>query len=264
MPFQIYKDDKSLNGMRKAGNLAARTLDYISDFIKVGTTTNHLNDLCHNFIISAGAKPAPLNYKGFPKSICTSKNNVVCHGIPDDIPLNKGDILNIDVTVILDGWYGDTSRMFYCGEISDKNKSLCRASYDIMMSAINFVKPGIRVYDIGKFIEDFMYRNYSQYSSVKEFCGHGIGRVFHDEPSILHYKEPSYGRDIYLEEGMCFTIEPMINYGKAQTFTSSVDGWTVFTKDNSCSAQFEHTIVVNKNGAEIFTLSEIDNNLSYL
>ena len=255
--IKIYTKKSDWDGMRLAGKLAAKTLDYIAKFVTVGITTNELNDLCHKFIIDAGAIPAPLNYKGFPKSICTSKNRVVCHGIPDDKKLKKGDILNIDVTVILNGWYGDTSRMFYCGDISYKNKDLCEATYDILMNAIDFVKPGIRVYDIGCFIEKFMYDQYPQYSAVRDYCGHGIGREFHTKPSILHYKEPSYGKDIYIEEGMFFTIEPMINAGKPETFLSASDGWTVFTKDMLNSAQFEHTIGVTSEGTEIFTISEL-------
>ncbi|UAT43232.1 type I methionyl aminopeptidase [Anaplasmataceae bacterium AB001_6] len=264
MNFSIFKDEEAWQGMRKAGALAAQTLDHISDFVKPGVTTNYLNDICHKFIIEAGAIPAPLNYRGFPKSICTSKNRVVCHGIPDDTALKKGDILNIDVTVILDGWYGDTSRMFYLGVISDKDRSLCRASYDIMMSAINYVKPGMCIYDIGCFIEQYMKQKYSKYSSVRNYCGHGIGRQFHTQPSILHYKEPIYGKDIYVEEGMFFTIEPMINAGSYETFLSAKDNWTVFTKDMLNSAQFEHTIGINSSGAEIMTLSHKDPNLNYL
>ncbi|AGJ99017.1 Methionine aminopeptidase [Wolbachia endosymbiont of Drosophila simulans wNo] len=237
--------------MRKAGRLAAETLDFIAPYVKVGLTTNELNDLCHDFIINAGAIPAPLNYKGYPKSICTSKNAVVCHGIPDDKPLKEGDILNIDVTVILNGWYGDTSRMFWTGKPSIKAKRLCNAAYNALMEAIKQVKPGNKLNEIGfaieKYIEDF------GYSIVRNYCGHGIGKVFHAPPNVVHFYDE--GEDLILKEGMFFTVEPMINAGKHETLLSKLDGWTVTTRDLSLSAQFEHTLGVTKDGVEIFTLS---------
>lgn len=237
--------------MRKAGRLAAETLDFIAPYVKVGLTTNELNDLCHDFIINAGAIPAPLNYKGYPKSICTSKNAVVCHGIPDDKPLKDGDILNIDVTVILNGWYGDTSRMFWTGKPSIKAKRLCNAVYNALMEAIKQVKPGNKLNEIGfaieKYIEDF------GYSIVRNYCGHGIGKVFHAPPNVVHFYDE--GEDLILKEGMFFTVEPMINAGKHETLLSKLDGWTVTTRDLSLSAQFEHTLGVKKDGVEIFTLS---------
>jgi len=237
--------------MRKAGRLAAGTLDFIAPYVKVGVTTNELNDLCHNFIINADAIPAPLNYKGYPKSICTSKNAVVCHGIPDDKPLKDGDILNIDVTVILNGWYGDTSRMFWTGKPSIKAKRLCNAAYNALMEAIKQVKPGNKLNEIGfaieKYIEDF------GYSIVRNYCGHGIGKVFHAPPNVVHFYDE--GEDLILKEGMFFTVEPMINAGKHETLLSKLDGWTVTTRDLSLSAQFEHTLGVTKDGVEIFTLS---------
>lgn len=237
--------------MRKAGRLAAETLDFIAPYVKVGVTTNELNDLCHDFIINAGAIPAPLNYKGYPKSICTSKNAVVCHGIPDDKPLKDGDILNIDVTVILNGWYGDTSRMFWTGKPSIKAKRLCNAAYNVLMEAIKQVKPGNKLNEIGfaieKYIEDF------GYSVVHNYCGHGIGKVFHAPPNVVHFYDE--GEDLILKEGMFFTVEPMINAGKHETLLSKLDGWTVTTRDLSLSAQFEHTLGVTKDGVEIFTLS---------
>ncbi|UIP92424.1 type I methionyl aminopeptidase [Wolbachia endosymbiont of Anopheles demeilloni] len=237
--------------MRKAGRLAAETLDFIAPYVKVGVTTNELNDLCHDFIINAGAIPAPLNYKGYPKSICTSKNAVVCHGIPDDKPLKDGDILNIDVTVILNGWYGDTSRMFRTGKPSIKAKRLCNAAYNALMEAIKQVKPGNKLNKIGfaieKYIEDF------GYSIVRNYCGHGIGKVFHAPPNVVHFYDE--GEDFILKEGMFFTVEPMINAGKHETLLSKLDGWTVTTRDLSLSAQFEHTLGVTKDGVEIFTLS---------
>lgn len=237
--------------MRKAGRLAAETLDFIVPYVKVGVTTNELNDLCHDFIIKAGAIPAPLNYKGYPKSICTSKNAVVCHGIPDDKPLKDGDILNIDVTVILDGWHGDASRMFWAGEPSIKAKRLCDATYGALMEAIKQVKHGNKLNEIGlaieKYIEDF------GYSIVRNYCGHGIGKVFHAPPNVVHFYDKD--EDLVLKEGMFFTIEPMVNAGKHGTLLSKLDGWTVTTRDLSLSAQFEHTLGVTKDGVEIFTLS---------
>lgn len=237
--------------MRKAGKLAAETLDFITPHVKVGVTTLELNDLCHNFIIESGAIPAPLNYRNYPKSICTSKNAVVCHGIPDKNPLKDGDILNIDVTVILDGWHGDTSRMFWVGNPSIKAKRLCDATYNALMNAIEQVKPGSKLNQIGlaieKYISDF------GYSIVRKYCGHGIGRVFHAEPNVLHFYD--HNEDLVLKEGMFFTIEPMINAGKHEVLLSKLDDWTVTTRDLSLSAQFEHTIGVTKDGVEIFTLS---------
>jgi len=251
MTITIHKPEDFIK-MRAAGKLAAQTLDYITEFVNVGVTTNYLNDLCHNFIISHGAIPAPLNYKGFPKSICTSINHVVCHGIPNDKPLKNGDILNIDVTVILDGWYGDTSRMFLLGDVQIKPKRLVQVTYEAMMLGIEQVKPGAKLGDIGHAIQQYAEKH--NYSVVRDYCGHGIGRVFHTEPSVLHYGKSGTG--VVLEEGMFFTVEPMINAGSYATILSNFDGWTVTTRDKSLSAQFEHTIGVTKDGFEIFTLSE--------
>lgn len=242
--------------MRKAGRLAAELLDYITDYVKDGVTTNYLNDLCHEYILSHGAIPAPLNYMGggdvpFPKSICTSVNHVVCHGIPSDKKLKNGDIMNIDVTVILDGWYGDTSRMFYVGEPSIKAKKLTEVTYEAMMRGIEQVRPGARFGDIGHAIQSFVEKQ--GYSSVEEYTGHGIGQVFHDYPQVLHFGKPGTGEEI--KEGMFFTVEPMINVGKKHTILSNIDHWTVTTRDKKLSAQFEHTIGVTKDGYEIFTAS---------
>lgn len=237
--------------MREAGKLAAETLDYITEHVVPNVTTNHLNDLCHDFITKAGAIAAPLNYKGFPKSICTSINHVVCHGIPSDKKLKNGDIINIDVTVILDGWHGDTSRMFYVGGVGIKQKRLVQVTYDAMMLGIEKVKVGAKLGDIGHAIQTYAEKH--NYSVVRDYTGHGIGRVFHDEPTVLHYGKAGTG--LTLEEGMFFTIEPMINAGKYDTILSKFDHWTVTTRDKSLSAQFEHTIGVTKDGAEIFTLS---------
>ena len=239
------------DGMRKAGRLAAETLDFITPHVVPGVSTETLNQLCHDYIVQAGAIPAPLNYRGSPKSICTSVNHVVCHGIPDEKKkLEDGDILNIDVTVILDGWYGDTSRMFYAGKVGTKARKLCDVTYEAMMRGIEVVKPGATVGDIGHVIQPFAEGH--RFSVVRDFCGHGLGRVFHDAPSILHFGKPGTGPE--LKEGMFFTIEPMINAGKFDVKVLS-DNWTAVTKDKSLSAQFEHSIAVTANGYEIFTLS---------
>jgi methionyl aminopeptidase len=250
MTIKIYSP-ADFAKMRQAGALAASVLDYITEFVKVDVTTNELNRLCHDFIIANNAVAAPLNYRGFPKSICTSVNHVVCHGIPNDNKLKNGDIINIDVTVILDGWYGDTSRMFYVGPPSVKARRLVEATYAAMMLGIEQVKPGASFSAIGRAIESYI--NKQNFSVVRDFCGHGIGKVFHDEPNVLHYYEPSNNQ--IMEEGMFFTIEPMINAGKWQTIVSKIDGWTATTRDKSLSAQFEHTIGVTATGFEIFTIS---------
>ena len=236
--------------MHKAGKLAAQVLDYINDFVEPDITTNYLNDLCHQFIIENNAVPAPLNYKGFPKSTCISVNHVVCHGIPGDKILKNGDILNIDVTVILDGWYGDTSRMFYVGKPSAKAKILTKITYECLMIGIETVKPGKTLGDVGFAIQSHAEKN--GFSVVRDFTGHGLGTVFHTSPTVLHYGEPKTG--LILEEGMFFTIEPMINSGKHDVKILS-DGWTAVTRDKSLSAQFEHSIGVTSEGCEIFTLS---------
>jgi len=237
--------------MRKAGRLAAQTLDYITEFVKPGVTTNKLNELCHEFIIKNKAIPAPLGYRGFPKSICTSINHVVCHGIPDETKLRDGDILNIDVTVIVDGYHGDTSRMYWAGDVPVKAKRICAAAYEAMMSGIEQVNPNSTVGDIGHAIQSCA-ESYG-YSAVRDYCGHGIGKVFHDEPNILNYGKRGAGAK--LQEGMFFTVEPMVNIGTHECKLSSHDEWTVTTKDRSLSAQFEHTIGVTRDGYEIFTLS---------
>lgn len=255
----IHKEEDFI-GMRKAGKLAAEVLDYIGEFVKPGVTTEMLNKLCHDMIIANGAIPAPLNYKGFPKSICTSVNHVICHGIPsDDKILQNGDILNIDVTVIVDGYHGDTSRMYYVGDkISIKAKKLVEITYECMMAGIKVVRPGIQINEIGRAIQKCAEDN--GFSVVRDYCGHGIGKVFHASPSVLHYYDPE--QNIILKAGMIFTIEPMINAGGYESKLLT-DGWTVVTKDKSLSAQFEHTLRV-KNiedggdnlGFEIFTLSK--------
>jgi methionyl aminopeptidase len=239
--------------MRKAGKLAASVLDYITDYVKPGISTLEINDICHKMIVDNNAIPAPLNYRGFPKSVCTSVNYVVCHGIPSAAKiLKEGDIVNIDVTVILNGWYGDTSRTYFVGNnIPIKAKNVTKAAYESMMVGIEMVAPGVKLGDIGYAIENHA-KKY-KFSSVRDYCGHGIGRVFHGEPQVLHYGKKNTG--LTLEEGMFFTIEPMINVGSFETKLSQHDDWTVTTKDRSLSAQFEHTLGVTSTGYEIFTLS---------
>ena len=244
-------DGCGYEGMRKAGQLAAQTLDMITEHVVPGVTTEELDQLCFKFITKNGAIPAPLNYKGFPKSICTSINHVVCHGIPEEKSLREGDILNIDITVILDGWHGDTSRMFFVGnKISVKARKLCDVTYDCMMAGIEAVKPGATLGDVGFAIQEMAHAN--RFSVVRDFCGHGLGKVFHAPPSVVHFGEPSTGE--ILEPGMFFTIEPMINTGKYHTKILQ-DGWTAVTRDKSLSAQYEHSLAVTEDGFEIFTLS---------
>lgn len=252
--IKIY-NKKDFTSMRKAGQLAARVLDFISNYIKIGVTTDTLNTLCHNFIKNNNAIPAPLHYQGYPKSICTSINNVVCHGIPSNRKLRNKDVINIDVAIILHGWYGDTSRTYIVGDKDIENIKLCKATYESMLQGISVVKPGVRFYEIGKKIEEYI--SSFKYSIVEDYCGHGIGRNFHETPNILHYKNAS--SNIRMEEGMFFTIEPMINLGSNRTKILE-DNWTVVTEDGKISAQFEHTIGVTKSGYEIFTKSNKEMN----
>ena len=238
-------------GMRKAGKLASQTLDFITPFVKAGVTTEELDQLCHKFIVEKGAIPAPLGYRGFPKSICTSINHVVCHGIPGDRKLLDGDILNIDVTVIVDGWHGDTSRMFTVGKVGVRAKKLIDVTYEAMMRGIEVVRPGATLGDIGYAIQSFVEKQ--GFSVVRDFCGHGLGKIFHSPPNIVHFGKP--GQGLELREGMFFTIEPMINAGRYEVKILS-DNWTAVTRDKSLSAQFEHSLGVTTNGYEIFTRSE--------
>jgi len=236
--------------MRIAGNLAARTLDMLTEQIKVGISTNHIDKLGYEFIRDNNGHSAPLFYRGFQKSLCTSLNHVVCHGIPSDRILDEGDIVNVDVTAIVDEHYGDTSRMFCIGKSSVKANNLINATYESMMKAINILKPGLKLGDIGHEIQTYV--EDKGFSVVKDFCGHGISTIFHEPPNILHYGEKNTG--IELNPGMTFTIEPMINAGKYDIKVLD-DGWTAVTKDKSLSAQFEHTIGITENGYEIFTKS---------
>lgn len=260
---------EDFEGMRKAGRLAAELLDFIAPHVIPGVSTGALDQMCHDFTLDHGAVPAPLNYRGFPKSICASVNRVVCHGIPDNAQiLRQGDIVNIDVTPILDGWYGDTSRMFPVGEIKVLPQRLIDVTYEAMLKGIAVVRPGAMLSDIGKAIQTYV--EAERFSVVEDFCGHGLGRIFHDVPSVLHYgvsrlrkgragsrqRVPAYPpeQDLVLAEGMFLTVEPMINAGSPEVFIMP-DGWTAVTRDKKHSAQFEHTIGVTAEGVEIFTLS---------
>jgi methionyl aminopeptidase len=237
-------------GMHRAGRLAAQCLDMLHGVVKPGITTQALDDIVVQFALDHQAVPAPLNYRGYPKSICTSINHVVCHGIPNDKPLREGDIVNIDVTLILDGWHGDASRMYALGPINRKAERLLEITYECLLRGIGAVKSGARTGDIGHAIQ--VYAESERCSVVRDFCGHGLGRVFHDAPNILHYGRK--GEGIELKAGMFFTIEPMINAGRPHVKILS-DGWTAVTRDRSLSAQYEHTVGVTETGCEIFTLS---------
>lgn len=248
--IRLYRPEH-FEAMRPAGRLAAATLDFIAPHVEPGVTTEALDRLIETYIRDHGAIPAALGYKGYPKSSCISINHVICHGIPNERRLENGDILNIDVTVILDGWYGDTSRMFFAGDkVSVKARKLTSVTYQCLMDAILTVRPGVRLGDIGAAIQQVAEAN--RFSVVRDFCGHGLGRVFHDAPSILHYG--TVGTGIELRPGMLFTIEPMINAGRYHAKVLA-DGWTAVTRDRSLSAQFEHTIGVTEDGFENFTVS---------
>jgi methionyl aminopeptidase len=251
------KNSQEIEKMRVAGKLASEVLDFITPFVKPGITTDEIDKLCHDYMVNVqNTIPAPLNYAPdghtpYPKSICTSINHQICHGVPGPKALKEGDIVNIDVTVIKDGFHGDTSRMFLLGETSIQAKRLCKLTYEAMWLGIQVVKPGAKLGDIGFIIQDFAEKN--GFSVVREFCGHGIGKRFHEEPQVLHYGKPGTG--LTLEAGMIFTIEPMINAGK-RDIKQMPDGWTIVTKDRSLSAQWEHTILVTQNGYEVLTVSE--------
>jgi len=236
--------------MRIAGKVASKTLDMITEYVKPGITTEKIDKLCYEFIKDNGGHSAPLFYRGYKKSVCTSLNHIVCHGIPSDRILEEGDILNIDVTAILNDYYGDTSRMFAVGEISVKAKNLINSTYESMMNAIKILKPGSKLGDIGYEIQSYVEEK--GFSVVRDFCGHGISNTFHEPPNILHYGKKNTGQE--LKPGMTFTIEPMINAGKYESKLLN-DGWTAVTKDKSLSAQYEHTLGITENGYEIFTES---------
>lgn len=257
MAVVIIKTPHDIEKMRIAGKLAAEVLDYIEPFVKPGVTTNELDKLCHDYTVNVQhGYPAPLNYQPgpnytpYPKSICTSINAEICHGIPNDRPLKNGDIVNIDVTVIKDGYHGDTSRMFYVGNVSPHAKRLCKITYESMWHGIKQVKPGNYLGDIGFAIQN--YAEHAGYSVVQEFCGHGIGKTFHEDLQVLHYGRPKTGE--LLRPGMIFTVEPMINQGKRHVKFLN-NGWTAMTKDRSLSAQWEHTVLVTETGYEVLTIS---------
>jgi methionyl aminopeptidase len=248
----ILKTPEQIEKMRIAGKLAGEVLDMIETYVKKGVTTDELNTICHDYIISKDATPAPLNYNGFPKSVCTSVNHVVCHGIPGNKKLKDGDIINIDVTVIVDGWHGDTSKMYFVGEPSILAKRLVKVTQEALYLGIRMVKPGVRLGDIGAAIADYAHQHH--YSVVREYCGHGIGQIFHEDAiQVLHYGKPGTG--LILEPGMTFTIEPMINAGKRHVKLLP-DEWTVITKDRKLSAQWEHTMAVTETGVDVLTLRQ--------
>ena len=247
--FNKYYPDE-FKKLRNAGKISSQCLDFISDKIKPGVKTQEIDELCVNFLKKHNAVSAPLFYRGFPKSICTSVNHVVCHGIPSEKILKEGDIVNVDITSFVDSFHGDTSRTFCVGKVSVKAKNLVETTKEALERSIKILKPGVFLGDIGFEIQNFVEEN--GYSVVRDFCGHGVGRNFHEEPNILHYGKKGTGPK--LEEGMVFTIEPMINAGKYETKLLN-DGWTAVTKDKSLSAQFEHTVGITNNGYEIFTLS---------
>ncbi|MBB3103705.1 type I methionyl aminopeptidase [Azomonas macrocytogenes] len=253
MPVTI-KSPEEIEKMRVAGRLAAEVLEMIAEHVKPGVTTEELDRICHDYIVDVQqAIPAPLNYKGYPKSICTSVNHVVCHGIPNEKPLKEGDIVNIDITVIKDGYHGDTSKMFLVGKTSEWAERLCKITQECLYKGIAMVRPGTHLGDIGETIQKHAEKN--GFSVVREYCGHGIGKVFHEEPQVLHYGRANTGME--LQEGMTFTIEPMINQGRAETRLLG-DGWTAITKDRKLSAQLEHTVLVTADGYEILTLRSDD------
>lgn len=245
------KSEAEIEKMRVAGKLAADVLEMIEPHVKAGITTNELDVICAEYTEKVqNAISAPLNYHGFPKSICTSINHVVCHGIPDNTVLKDGDIINIDITVIKDGYHGDTSKMFFIGDVSPENRRLCRITQEALYVGLRKIKPGNTFGEIGCAINKHIKKS-GRFGIVQEFCGHGIGAVFHEEPQILHYKNNDKTK---MEVGMCFTVEPMINSGKSGTTVDKEDGWTVYTVDKKNSAQYEHTIVVTRTGCEILTL----------
>ncbi|WP_305856355.1 type I methionyl aminopeptidase [Balneatrix alpica] len=254
----IIKTTEDIAKMRVAGRLAAEVLEMIEPHIQPGVTTNELNQICHDYIVNVQkAIPAPLNYHGFPKSICTSVNQVVCHGIPNDKPLKQGDIINVDITVIKDGYHGDTSKMFHVGKPLPHAQRLVDITQECLYLGIRMVKPGVRLGDIGHAIQQHAESNH--YSVVREYCGHGIGQEFHEEPQVLHYGKPGTGLE--LQAGMIFTIEPMINAGKRHVKLSKRDGWTVETVDRRLSAQWEHTLLVTADGYEVLTRRQEETNI---
>lgn len=246
-----FTDINDIEGMRTAGRLASEVLTMLEQYVVPGVSTEQLDIIAHNYIVAEqGAIPAPLNYHGFPKSCCTSVNDVICHGIPNDKLLKKGDVVNIDITVIKDGYYGDTSKMFFAGSVAPHAERLCKVTQESLYLAIRMVKPGVRLGDIGAAISDHAHKHH--YSVVEEYCGHGVGTTFHGEPQVAHYGKAGTG--VVLEEGMTLTIEPMINAGKKQVKHTGPDNWIAKTKDGRLSAQYEHTLLVTADGVEVLTL----------
>ncbi len=248
----LYDQDEQ-EGLRAAGRFNAKLMDFIRPHVQAGVTTAYLDKLVHNYTLDHGHIPACLGYNGFPKSICTSINEVVCHGIPDARELVEGDIINVDLTTIVDGWYGDQSEMVFIGQVSDLARRLTQVTFDSLFLGIRAIKPGGKVIDIGRAIFD--HARARGFEVVREYQGHGIGREFHQDPGIPHYPHPSNSKEV-IEPGMCFTIEPMLNAGTWETKLDKKDGWTVRTKDGSLSAQFEHTILMTEDGPEILTLTQ--------
>jgi methionyl aminopeptidase len=249
--IRLHKAE-DFEGMRRAGRLVAQALDYVADKIAPGVSTGKIDALIYEFVRDHGALPATLMYRGYTKSTCISINHVVCHGIPNDKPLREGDILNVDVTLILDGWHGDSSRMYAAGELPRRAERLVEVTYEALMRGVNAIRPGGTTGDIGAAIQSYA-EGEERMSVVRDFCGHGLGRLFHDEPNILHYGRP--GEGAVLKPGMFFTVEPMINLGRPHVKVLA-DGWTAVTRDRSLSAQFEHTIGVTETGVEVFTFSQ--------
>lgn len=249
----VYNKEEEQNGLRKAGRFNAQLMDFIRPHVREGVSTNEIDRLVHDYTIDHGHTPACLGYSGFPKSVCTSINEVVCHGIPDDRVLKGGDIVNIDLTTVVDGWFGDQSETFLIGDVSEKARQLIQVTFDSLFAGIRALKPNGKVFDIGKAIYEYALAR--GFEVVREYQGHGIGREFHLDPGIPHFPHPSTSRDI-IRTGMCFTIEPMLNVGGWETKLDHTDGWTVRTKDGSLSAQFEHTIFMTETGPEILTLTK--------
>ncbi|MCB9738453.1 MAG: type I methionyl aminopeptidase [Deltaproteobacteria bacterium] len=252
-PSPLQLDEEGREGMRRAGKFNAQVMDFIRDHVRAGIRTDALDQLVHDYTLEHGAIPATLGYNGYPKSCCISRNEIVCHGIPNDAELRDGDIVNIDLTSIVDGWYGDQSETFLVGAVDEKARALVEATFESMWLGIDAAKPAGRVVEIGRAISKFAHEK--GYSVVRDYQGHGIGRVFHQEPGIPHFPDYELGQFVLLP-GICFTVEPMINVGDYRTELDRKDGWTVYTKDRSLSAQFEHTVLMTEDGPEILTLTE--------
>lgn len=253
MPGIPIYNEEDREGLRRAGRFNAQLMDFVRPRVRAGVTTNELDKLVHDYTLDHGHTPACLGYKNYPKTICTSVNEVICHGIPNDVPLREGDIVNVDLTTIVDGWYGDQSETFMIGNVTDEARRLVQRTFEALWIGIHAVKPGGRIVDIGSAILKFARKH--KLAVVQEFQGHGLGREFHQEPAVPHYPEPSAFRDV-IRPGMCFTVEPMLNLGTRRGVLNKRDGWTVRTADGKLSAQFEHTIFVNEDGPEVLTTTQ--------